>query len=777
MATSLRVLDGARQVRCALALGLTIAALIVPPQASAARVDRTPALGFESVNREPPLWAWVGEPRGPEGTVFLDSATVHSGRFSGRIERTKSSPSTFSSFACVIPRDFAGRTLELRGWLKLEEVDGTAGLWQRQESTMGVEQFDNMQSRDLHGSSDWTEYRVSLPLSPTVRKVTVGALLSGTGRVWVDGLQLYADGKPIAEADLFVAPRTSADTDTGFLASSRIAVTKPTAAQVDQLALLGKVWGFLKYHHPAAIHGRRNWDAELFRVAPAVLRAPSRAAAQHAILRWLTGLGPVPRCRTCVKPEPGAVLQPRLAWLGSRAILGDELSARLREVHVNRPDTSAQFYVQFAKGIGNPLFLNESGYPNQATPDPGYRLLALYRFWNIIEYWSPYRELVEGDWDATLREFIPLLLAAGTHEDYQRACIALIARVHDSHANLWSGLAARPPAGNAWLAFSVRFLGAQAVVSSYTNPRLGPATGVRVGDVVEAIDGVPVSTLVERWRPLYAGSNDAAQRRDMARDLMRGAPGAVRIVVQRAGVRTELAARRVPADSLDRLAERQHDHAGRTFRRLSDEVVYLKLSSVRAAEVPEYLNGMASAKCVLIDIRNYPSEFMVFELGRHLVRQSTPFARFTTGSTRNPGTFSMGEPLRLEPLTPYIDAPVAILVDETTQSQAEYTTMAFRIHPGAVVVGSQTAGADGNVSQIPLPGDQRAMISGIGVFYPDGRPTQRIGIVPDLEVHPTPAGLRAGRDEVLEAAVQRVLGRTLTAGERDALDAGGVSRR
>ncbi|MEQ1831548.1 MAG: S41 family peptidase [Candidatus Eisenbacteria bacterium] len=767
----------AGRVRIALALALGAAWMSVSSECRAARVDRTPVLGFESVGGEPPLWGWVGNPRGPEGTVFLDSTTVHSGRYSGLLERTKDSPTTFSSFACIVPRDFAGDTLELRGWLKLDGVEGIAGLWQRQESASGVERFDNMQARNLHGTSDWTEYRVALPLSPKVRKVTVGALLSGTGRVWVDDLRLYANGKPISEAAEFVPPKTITDIDTEFVADSKLTLTKPTAAQIDDLVLLGKVWGFLKYHHPAAVRGQRNWDAELFRVAPAVLRAKDRAAAQRAILAWLSGLGPVPPCSVCVTRDSGAVLQPRLAWLDDRVLLSDALAQRLHGVYVNRPDTSEQFYVQLASNLRNPVFLGEVGYAGQGTLDPGYRLLALYRFWNIIEYWSPYRDLAEHDWDGTLREFVPRLLAAGTREDYQRACIALIARVHDSHANLWSGLAARPPAGKAWLPFSVRFLKDQAVVSGYTNPQLGPASGVRVGDVIESIDGVPVSTLVERWRPLYAGSNDAAQRRDMTRDLTRGDPGAVKLVLLRDRTRTEVTASRVTQESLDRTAEWQHDHAGPTLRRLSDDIVYLKLSSVKAAETPEYLKAMADAKCVLIDLRNYPSEFMVFALGQHLVREPTPFVGFTFGSTRNPGTFLKGEPLRLSPQAPYVDAPVAILVDEVTQSQAEYTTMAFRVHPGAVVVGSQTAGADGNVSPFTLPGEQRTMISGLGVFYPDGRPTQRIGIVPDLEVHATPAGLRDGRDEVLEAAVRRVLGRELTSAERDALDPGGVWRR
>jgi C-terminal processing protease CtpA/Prc len=48
----------------------------------------------------------------------------------------------------------------------------------------------------------------------------------------------------------------------------------------------------------------------------------------------------------------------------------------------------------------------------------------------------------------------------------------------------------------------------------------------------------------------------------------------------------------------------------------------------------------------------------------------------------------------------------------------------------------------------------RTLFTGLGVYYPDGRPTQRIGIVPDIEVRPTLAGLRAGRDEVLERALE-----------------------
>jgi C-terminal processing protease CtpA/Prc len=160
---------------------------------------------------------------------------------------------------------------------------------------------------------------------------------------------------------------------------------------------------------------------------------------------------------------------------------------------------------------------------------------------------------------------------------------------------------------------------------------------------------------------------------------------------------------------------------------------------------------------------------MVFALGQHLVKDTTPFAKFTMADLSNPGSFDWGPTVSLEPEAPWFEGGVAILVDETSQSQSEYTAMAFRARPGAVVVGSTTAGADGNVSAIPLPGGLYTMISGIGVFYPDQRPTQRIGIVPDVSVRPTIAAIRARRDEVLEAAIRRVLGREMTAAEYEAL--------
>src|SRR5262249_27334585 len=155
---------------------------------------------------------------------------------------------------------------------------------------------------------------------------------------------------------------------------------------------------------------------------------------------------------------------------------------------------------------------------------------------------------------------------------------------------------------------------------------------------------------------------------------------------------------------------------------------------------------------------SYPSDFIVFSLGEFLMPKPTAFVKFSNASIETPGLFTFTEVLKVgkENNSDSYKGKVVILVNEISQSQAEYTTMALRKAPGPVVIGSTTAGADGNVSQFYLPGGISTMISGLGVYYPDGTETQRVGIIPDIVIKPTVNGIRQGRDEVLNKAVELI---------------------
>ena len=722
----------------------------------------TKILGFENEHTGDTPGGWFAN---PPGTVFMDDKIVHSGQWSVRIERKPQSAGAFSVIGRPISWEFSGsKSIEMRGYLRTEDVTGYAGLWLRQDNGSEMLALENMQSQELKETHDWAEYKITLPVRAETKSLVFGVLMAGTGKVWADDLQILVDGKPVWELTKTPAPTTVLDRDHEFDSGSRIVLSNLSAVQIQNLATAGKVWGFLKYHHPLIVAGGRHWDYELLRILPAILAAPHRAAANAALVKWIAELGPVKPCASCVKLEENEIhLHPRLAWLVDTKLLGTELSAALRSIYANRGVSEKQFYVSMTQYVGNPSFDHELSYQTVKLPDAGFQILALYRFWNIIEYWFPYRDVVPDDWDKVLIDSLPTVALAKNAEAYQLAMMELIARVRDTHANLWSSLKVRPPAGECQLPVNVRFVEGLPVIWGYAG-KAGETSGMKPGDVITELDGVAVAKLIDQWKPYYAASNEPTRLRDIGLQITRGACGKTTIHITRNNSPMEISTERVPSKDLTAFAFR-HDQPGETFRLLSKDVAYLKLSTVKTDQAAKYIESAASTKGLIVDIRNYPSEFVVFALGSLFVDQKTDFVRFTQGDLSNPGAFHWGAPLALEPQQPHYPGKIVILVDEISQSQAEYTTMAFRSSPRAMVIGSTTAGADGNVSAIPLPGGFRSMISGIGVFYPDKKPTQRIGIIPNREVRPTIAGIRDGRDEVLEAAIREIVGQDVPAAE------------
>ncbi|HET9166578.1 MAG TPA: S41 family peptidase [Candidatus Angelobacter sp.] len=742
-----------------LALGLVLPATAQDVR-TATLTDRAAlpqVLNFEDQKEIGPPTGWMAT---PEGTVFNDNKVTHGGNWAARLERKEDSSGSFSSLHRAIALDFAGKTLELRGFLRTNDVSVMAGLWMREDGEQPALAFDNMANRPVKGTTEWTEYSVRLPIHAEARKVFFGVLLVGSGTAWADDLQLLVDGKPVTEAPKVERPKTVFELDDEFNAGSRIQIEKLSPVQIENLATLGQVWGFLKYHHPKVLSGALHWDYQLLRILPTILQAPGRATANAAMLKWTTGLGPLPPCQPCAAVTAGDVaMRPDVAWLENTKLLGAELSRSLLAIYKSRPAKVQQFYLDIAPPILNPTFKHELSYGQVKFPDAGFQLLALYRFWNIIEYWSPYRDVMGENWDKVLAEFIPRIALAKTKDDYTLQMMALIGRAHDSHANLWSSLDVRPPVGACQFPVIVRFVENQPVVYDYITTTGGKESGLGRGDVITEIDGVPVKKLVDDWKPYYGGSNDASIMRDIAMFMTRGKCGEASAGILRDGKTLALKPTRVPIPQGS--IGFTHDLPGETFRLLSKDVAYLKLSTVKSEEATQYVQKAAGTKALIIDIRNYPSAFMVFALGQQLVEKKTDFVRFTTGDVSNPGAFYWSEPLSLTPEQPLYTGRVAILVDESSISQSEYTTMAFRSSPRAIVVGSTTAGADGNTSPFALPGGLQTVISGIGVFYPDKKPTQRIDIIPDVKVEPTIAGIRAGRDEVLEEALRQLLGKSV----------------
>jgi C-terminal processing protease CtpA/Prc len=515
----------------------------------------------------------------------------------------------------------------------------------------------------------------------------------------------------------------------------------------------------LKYYHPAVARGDHNWDYELFRVMPKILAAKNKKERNDILSAWAESLGtfeaaPPPPPIDPGKNAPQTKLSPDLAWINSKD-LGDKLTGQLNTIK-NAKRENKSYYIGMFPNVGNPQFKNEDPYRTMAYPDAGFRLLGLFRYWNIIQYYFPNKHLIEENWNDVLPEFVPRFVNAPDELEYKKAALALIARIHDTHANIWGqdttlskyrGLNTAP--------VTVTFVEDKAVVTKYWDQTLAEKAGLKIGDTIESINGKKVSDIVKEKLSLTPASNYPTQLRDIARYLLLTNENFLNIKYKRDNTTAEIKVETYPREKLRKDYGEAFFKEPGSFKLIGTDVSYLYPGTLKPGEIQTLIPQIAKTKGLIVDLRSYPSDFIVFSLGEFLMPKPVDFVKFSGGSIVMPGLFTISGEIKVgKDNSDSYKGKVVILINETTQSSAEYHTMAFRRAPGATVIGSTTAGADGNVSQFFLPGGISTMISGIGVYYPDGKETQRIGIVPDIVVKPTIKGVKEGKDEVLEKALE-----------------------
>ncbi|HKC34539.1 MAG TPA: S41 family peptidase, partial [Chitinophagaceae bacterium] len=409
---------------------------------------------------------------------------------------------------------------------------------------------------------------------------------------------------------------------------------------------------------------------------------------------------------------------------------------------------------------GNPVFDKEAIYKEVPAGDDGFRMLALFRYWNMIEYFFPYKHLLKENWDDILKEFVPAFASNRSALGYRLACLRLINRVHDTHASIYSDSTLQHYFGSKAPAVDFKVLDNKIIVTGYFNDSLAAFETLKPGDEVVEINGKKIADLKKIAEPYLCASNSSvADRNFIDRFLFKSNDDSLLIAYKRDGKSNKTILRLYAAGKIPY----QNGDNWRTpmYKLLSPDIGYINLGKIQADSLSVIFKTFKNTKGIVIDIRNYPKEFMPFAMAPYIKTSSTPFVKFTKGNIKDPGLFSFTAPINNGPqgingVSSY-KGSIVILVNEQSQSQAEYTSMALRTAPRSIVMGSQTAGADGNVSYVPFPGGFTSLFSGIGVFYPDGKETQGIGIVPNIVVMPSQKGIADGKDEVLEKAREYIM--------------------
>ncbi|HXX23251.1 MAG TPA: S41 family peptidase [Terriglobia bacterium] len=407
-------------------------------------------------------------------------------------------------------------------------------------------------------------------------------------------------------------------------------------------------------------------------------------------------------------------------------------------------------------------------YREMSYPAIEYRLLAVFKIWNAVHFFYPYKDLMGEDWDALLEEFIPRIEAARSAQEYALTLSEMLTRIHDSHGQVicpamdeYFG-AAPPP-------FRIRIVEGKPLVTGYLDEKAAQEAGIEVGDEIVKVDGEEVQARIQRYARYIPASTPQGLRRKIVGLLLNGAEGsALSLTIRDRNNQTkELKASRKKVYEEKAGGERTGD----VFRVLPGDFGYADLDRLNVSEVDQMFEKFKATRGIVFDMRGYPAGNTGFVIasrlaGRHPVVVARGELLVLLSPNVGEGSIASQRTITtsLQSISPSSEwkygMKTVMLIDERAQSFAEETGLMLKSANQTTFIGTPTAGADGNVTNLYVPGGILIQFTGVGVTYPDGRQLQRVGLIPDIEVAPTIAGIRSGRDEVLEAALEFLRRRT-----------------
>jgi hypothetical protein len=141
--------------------------------------------------QEPPGWLFYSDDDGMPAYDFesaIDTEIKHGGQKSACFLAVAVGKDDQARLTQYLDAGlYRSKRVRFSGYLKTNMVSGWAGLWMRvnTNSKFGYA-FDDMEDRNLNGTTDWTYYEIVLDVPDTAAIIYIGGYLYGKGQVWMD---------------------------------------------------------------------------------------------------------------------------------------------------------------------------------------------------------------------------------------------------------------------------------------------------------------------------------------------------------------------------------------------------------------------------------------------------------------------------------------------------------------------------------------------------------------------------------------------------------------
>ena len=549
--------------------------------------------------------------------------------------------------------------------------------------------------------------------------------------------------------------------------SAAMAGAEDLPAETDRLVATGRLWVTVEYFHPYLAYRNIDWDQALLSALPQIRAAKTREQYETAVRSMMKTLEST--------PEP-SVGDGQRVWVhhGLPPETGGP-SSHFYSAFLYKPGTAREEASVPMGGFNVSLPLSEpvsspaipSPAPEHvyidAYPSTELRILAAYKIWGAFHYFFAYRDLMDEDWDALLPQYLARLIAAKDALDYNLAIAEWLTHTADSLAAANSATMTNY-FGEAPLGLRLRLIEKHAVVTEILDPE-AKAKGVKVGDIVKKLDN---ETLVDRFTreaKYFSASTMQSLGVGLTSRLLNGADGssAALTIEDNTGNRKELTLKR----SKGYTAELRTEAAKEPVQLLRGGIGYADLRSLKRSDVVAMFDKFRNAPAIIFDMRGISADDASAAIAARLASEADVPAAIVTGPIVAAPDLPQGE--MSSPSASYFfvqtigNSPqwkfkgkTVMLVDARTIGAGEQAALLFEAANKTEFVGTPSAGANTVLTNFTVPGAITISLSGEDIRHANGGKLQRMGIQPNVNAVATLTGIRTGRDEVLDKALDHL---------------------
>jgi len=548
-----------------------------------------------------------------------------------------------------------------------------------------------------------------------------------------------------------------------------------------------KVWAMVKYRSPKSVAGKFEAD-KIFLSNVEMIKKANHKEFNDLLLSIINVADSTSNNKNVIlNGRDYLIRNANYKWINDK-MFSKEVQFRLKDLSQNSNPTDNHHYINKVHYEGE--ILNEPKYLEYSSfKDAGMNLLALAKAWASIEYLFPYKYQMDKTSGQILKEMIPIFKAINSKASYERAILILETNINDTHAAGFLDqvkskaeifkITHYPP-------FDYQCSADGILIKSFLNDSLAQNSQLKKGDVIIEINKTKITDWLNKRMKLLPASNMAVKYRLLGMDwkgnvfaFYDSSDEVLDVKIIRDQQQLSLQLKMLSLRNTRSLeiinqyikSKVKEDEKVKPYEDLGNDIAIIRGGYFSNEDLPhgdleeqKFAKNLKSKKAIIFDMRKYPNGGLFYYfIPMALGKTSFEFAKYYKANLANPGTFirQEGDELYLSKDLKHDDYPyqgkIIILTNENTQSRGEWYSMMLRQwNKNTTVIGSQTAGTDGDLKQLNLPGGYQFIFTGNAIFYPDGKETQRIGIVPDVTFKPSVSEALDPNDAHLKRAIRYI---------------------